>query len=111
MCLATFIRASPKRLALFECLQDELESHNSGLKPLCPTRWTVCTGALSATLENYPVICAELHEISRGYGDPSLKACGLLAQLDKFSVYFGLKLSHMVFAVSEQVSTTLQTKK
>lgn len=35
--LATIIRGSPKRLAQFKCLQEELSKGSSALKPLCPT--------------------------------------------------------------------------
>lgn len=109
--LSTLIRASPKRLALFETLQNELAPGSPGIKPLCPTRWTVRTGALNAIIQNYSVICHELDVISNdGYGEASRKACGLLALMDRFSAYFGLKLSHLVFAASEQVSITLQRK-
>lgn len=109
--LASLIRASPKRLGLFERIQSELAPDSPGLKPLCPTRWTVRTAALNAVIKNYTVICSELETIGREtYGEPSRKSCGLLAMMDKFGVYFGLKLSHMIFSVSEQLSITLQRR-
>ena len=54
--LATLIRASPKRLALFKNLKSEMNDDTPGIKPLCPTRWTVHTGALDAIIKNYDVI-------------------------------------------------------
>lgn len=105
------IRASPKRLALFQKIQQEVAPGCSTLKPLCPTRWTVRTGAISSVIENYTVITSELELLSReGTADVRSGACGLLALMDKFSVYFGLKFSFIVFAITEQVSTTLQSK-
>ena len=81
------------------------------VKPLCPTRWTVRTATLNAVIKNYAVISVELETIGReAYGEPSRKSCGLLAMIDKFGVYFGLKLSHMIFSVSEQLSMSLQRK-
>ena len=62
--LANLIRASPKRLALFTRLKDELAPSAPGLKPLYPTRWTVRTQAFDAILKNYTVICKALDEIS-----------------------------------------------
>ena len=47
--LSNLIRASPKRLAL--TIQDELAPAAPGLKPLCPTRWTVRTAAIDAVLK------------------------------------------------------------
>ena len=37
-------------------------------------------------------------------------AGGYLAQMENFSTYFGLKLSHLVFSGAEQLSLTLQGK-
>ena len=42
--------------------------------------------------------------------DSSRKACGLLSLMDKFSSFIGLKIVHFFFAVTEQVSLTLQGK-
>ena len=101
--MASLIRASPKRLALFQKLKHELAVGTPGLKPFCPTRWTVRTGALDA------VICTELEQIGREcYGEPSRKASGLLALMEKFTTFFGLKLSHLVFSATEQLSRTPQ---
>ena len=109
--LAGLIRASPKHLKLFERIQSELAPDSPGLKPLCPTRWTVRTAALNAVIKYYTVISIELETIGReAYGETSMKSCGLLAMMDKFGVYFGLKLSHMIFSVSEQLSVSLQRK-
>ena len=63
--LASLIHASPKRLGLFERIQSDLSPDSSGLKPLCPTRWTVRTAALNAVIKNYTVICCELDTIGR----------------------------------------------
>jgi len=38
------------------------------------------------------------------------KAGGFLAQMEKFSTFFGLKLAHLIFSGSEQLSLTLQGK-
>ena len=37
-------------------------------------------------------------------------AGGYLAQMERFSTYLGLKMSHLIFSASEQVSITLQGK-
>lgn len=108
--LNSLIRASPKRLALFHQLKNDLSYNTPGLKPLCPTRWTVRTAALDAVIKNYAVICSELEQINKdSYGEPSRKASGLLALMEKFSTYYGLKLSYLVFSATEQLSKTLQS--
>ena len=106
--IATFICASP---AIFETLQKDFGMDNLvSIKPLCPTRWTICTAASKSILSNYSVISAEFERVSQGnYVEAAKKACGLLAMMDKFSVYFGLKLAHIIFAATE-VSKVLQKK-
>ena len=58
--LNSLIRASPKHLGLFHQLKNELGYSTPGLKPLCPTRWTMRSAALDAVIKNYAVICSEL---------------------------------------------------
>jgi len=42
--------------------------------------------------------------------EASCKALGVLAVMEKFMIYFGLKLSFLVFSAMEQLSKTLQYK-
>ena len=42
--------------------------------------------------------------------DIGRRASGLLSLLEKSDIYFGLKLSHLLFSTTEQTSTTLQLK-
>ena len=69
------------------------------------------TGALDAVIiKNYAVICSELEQISKdSCGELSRKASGLLALMEKFSTYYGLKLSFLVFSATEQLSKALQS--
>ena len=45
-----------------------------------------------------------------GHDEYTLKAGGFLRQLQLFSTYFGLKLCMAIFAPTEQLSRTLQSK-
>ena len=109
--LSNVIRASPKRLAQFRHLRDQLSPGSPGLKPLCTTRWTVRTGSLDAIFKNYNVICEEVSQIAaESHSESSTKASGLLAIMDKFQTYFGLKLALFIFGATEQLSATLQYK-
>ena len=112
MGISQLIRYSPKRTSLFLSLQSQLSpGSTTSLKPLCPTRWTVRTAAISAVLTNYSVLCAALEEINiETHDEYGMKAGGYLAQMENFSTYFGLKLSHLVFSGAEQLSLTLQGK-
>ena len=107
--ISTIIRSSPKRLAQFRHLQEELSPGVPGLKPLCPTRWTVRTESLHAVIKNYPIIMKELDVINEeAKGESSRKSLGVVALMEKFSTYFGLKMSLMVFSAMEQLSRTLE---
>ena len=63
--LASIIRTSPKRLAQFCHLQEELCPGSPGLKPLCPTKWTVCIEAIQAVIMNYSVLFRELEKLEK----------------------------------------------
>ena len=52
--LSQLIRYSPKCTVVFQQCKQELSIGGVGLRPLCPTRWTVWTGAIDAVLKNYP---------------------------------------------------------
>ena len=62
-------------------------------------------------LKNYAAILQALQEISeQSHDDYDRRANGLLSQLERFDVYFGLKLSFLVFSGTEQTSICLQRK-
>ena len=91
--LVKLIKFSPKRLTLFDSLRREVvvsdgEASTPSLRTLCPTRWTV--RHLTA-----------LEEIREGHDEYAAKGNGLLNQMDSFDFFFGLKLSHLVFAAAE----------
>ena len=50
----------------------------------------------------------EIHESGRD--EYALKAGGYLNTMEKFSAFFGLKLSHLIFSATEQLSITLQSR-
>ena len=109
--LGKFIELSPKRSHLFSTLQQQLSPNGLSIKMLCPTQWTVRTGALEAIIENYKVLLETMLDVQNsGKDEYAMKAAGFLQSLDKFSTYYGLKLSHLVFSATEQFSTMLQSK-
>ncbi|CAK6981622.1 uncharacterized protein LOC108716737, partial [Scomber scombrus] len=70
-----------------------MKPDTQNLRTLCPTRWTVRTGALKS---------------DKSHDECGRKAGGILAMLEKFSTYFGLRLAYLVFYPTEQLSKTLQ---
>ena len=110
MGLGQLIRFSPKRCSLFETLQQQFAPGAPSLKLLCPTRWTVRTKAIEAVLSNYSFLQRTLEEIQTGKDEYALKAVRYGNTMCKFSTFFGLKLSYLIFSATEQLSTILQAK-
>ena len=108
--ISNLIRNFPKKLANFKSIKHSVSADTPSLKPLCPTRWTIRTAAINAILVNYPAISEELTEIGNSRCEASSRAVGIMALMDRFSTFFGLKLAYLVFSATEEVSTTLQYK-
>ena len=62
-------------------------SHDTcNLRPLCPTWWTVRSGAIGDVLTNYNTLCAVLEETNKtGLDEYAMKAGGSLTRMEKFS--------------------------
>ena len=105
MGVSQLIQFSPKRAHLFQSMQSQITPGTPSIKPLCPTRWTVRTSAIESILTNYNALCDVLAEINREGRD---EYATYLNQLEKFYTYFGLKLSHLLFSSTEQLSITHQ---
>lgn len=81
------------------------------IKPLCTTRWTVRTKAIEAVLKNYAVLEDTMKEVNETqHDDNGALAGGVLARMEKFETYWGLKLAHLVFSAAEELSRSLQGK-
>ena len=91
--ISQLIRYSPKRTFLFNNIKNEVSPDSQGLKPLCPTRWTVRTAAIESVVENYEPLTQAMEEINRtSHDEYGAKAGGILVQLHTFDTYFGFKL-------------------
>lgn len=109
--IVKLINYSPKRKHLFSEKLLQADGPKCGIKPLCPTRWTVRTEAIDAVVKQYSVIMETMEDIHRTTHDEyGLKAGGILAALEKFDTLFGLKLGHLLFSASEETSRVLQAK-
>ena len=111
--IVKLINYSPKRKTLFsEKLHDHSVScNNSGLKSLCPTRWTVRAEAIDAVIKQYTIIIETLDEVHSTTKDEyGLKAGGIVTAVEKFVMFFGLQLGHLLFGAVENTSIVLQRK-
>ena len=67
------------------------------------------TAVFASVLQNYEVLCSTLEEIhSSGADEYAIKAAGFLSLMEKFNIFFSLKLSHLIFSAIETLSISLQ---
>lgn len=85
MDIIQLIKFSPKRQVLFENIKTQQDSQTSSIRSLCPTRWTVRTGAMQAIVANYEVLHETMEKSSHGTDDCSRRAGGVLAIMERFS--------------------------
>ncbi|KAK7485308.1 hypothetical protein BaRGS_00023407, partial [Batillaria attramentaria] len=104
------ITASPKRQVLFENIQIQANEKLPGIRPFCPTGWTVRASTMHSLLQNYSVLQETFEVVFEGSDDYARRASGLLVLMQKFSTFFGLTLSLAIFAVTENLSCSLQSK-
>ena len=102
--ISRLVHYSPKRIFVFEQCKQDMALPGTGLRPLCPIRWTVRNEAINAVLSNYPALIEALTQISESSDEYGRRAGGILSQLEQFGLYFGLKLSYLIFGATEQVS-------
>ena len=92
--IVKLINYSPKRKHLFSEMLIESDGPHCGIKPLCPTRWTVKTEAIDAVIKQYAVIIETMEEVNLTTHDEyGLKAGGVLATLEKFECLFSLVIA------------------
>lgn len=116
--LHNFINNAPKRLEEFKSLKKKLVFdedaddvvYQSGIKPLCVTRFTVRTAAYEAIIANYGPLIEVLESLTKSKDETGAKASGILRQMKSFKYIFALHLSKEVYAAGEQTSKILQSK-
>ena len=101
-------KLSLKCQVLFESIQKQKGSQVHRIRTLCPTRWTVRTAAMQALITNCKTLEYTMQEASDGSDDCSRRASGVAALMEKFQTFFGLKLSVLLFGITDQLSTILQ---
>ena len=104
--IVKLINYSPKLKTLFS---EKTHDHSgSRIKPLCPTRWTVRAEAIDAVIKQYTIIIETLDEVHSTTKDEyGLKAGGIATALEKFDMFFGLQLGHLLFGSAENTSKVI----
>ena len=95
--IVKLINYSPKCRHFFSEKLLMTEGPTVGIKPLCPTRWTVRTEAMDVVIKQYTMVMEAIEEVHRTTHDEyGGKAGGVLAALEQFYILFGLKLGYIV---------------
>ena len=101
--ITKLIKYSPRREAIFQSLKEqshfEIENDSSsGIRVLCPTRWTVCADSLGSIVDNYTTLQDTWEEAVDIVHDTETKARirGVSSQMKTFNFLFGTVLSEML---------------
>ncbi len=109
--ITKLVKLSPKRDSIFQRIKSELAIDQSGLRVLCPTRWTVRADALNSVLANYEAL-QELWEVAAAVAtDSETKARlnGVASQMRSFDFFFGCTLGEVMLRHTDNLSKSLQT--
>ena len=111
--LSKVFKYSAKKKAILLKLKSELASETMGIRPLCPTRWTVRAESLRSIIVNYSLIHSVLEEITeeyRGNSEVTSTTRGIMATMEKFSFIFGLVVGERFFSMTDTLSKAMQKK-
>lgn len=118
MCLAkdliNTVRESPKRMHIFRSICKEASSSSpedcSGLRPLCPTRWTMRASSVASILKNYQNLLNFFETFSEeDTSDAGFKCAGYLEKMLQFETYFNFSLYCHLMNVVEECNTKVQS--
>ena len=107
------IKFSPKREAMLRDVKEETGNDASGVRTLCPTRWTVRAESLASIIANYESIQSLWEVTIPATSDTKIKAriCGVASQMQTFKFLFGISLSELILRHTDKLSQTLQMPK
>ncbi|XP_062504525.1 uncharacterized protein LOC134181294 [Corticium candelabrum] len=110
--ITNLIKYSPRREWIFMKLKEGLPASSTGIRVLCPTRWTVRADMLSSIISNYEALQNTWEEALAITKDTEAKARvqGVSAQMDMFQYLYGIMLSEMRLRHADNLSRTLQHK-
>lgn len=105
------IRESAKRKAQYESLFGN--GKVTSLLSLCPTRWSVRSGAIKRVIAAYPQLLCMLNQLGDDMSvraDSRARIRGLQRQAKSSKVYFGLLISAEIFLPCEDLAKGLQRR-
>jgi hypothetical protein len=110
------IKKSPKREAIFKRMKKEFGDTSTGIRSLCPTRWTVKANSILSIIENYLLLIKTFKEdLEQTKSMPFEMKTRINGQIGdngymfKFSSFFGFKLAHFILRHTDLLAKKLQS--
>ena len=110
--ITKLIKFSPCREAIFQVVKQDMPGTSSGIRVLCPTRWTVKADALASIMSNFEALQNTWEEAVDVVSDTEVKARirGVSAVMSTFDYLYGNVLGEMLLKHADNLSSTLQQK-
>ena len=122
--ICVLVKHSPKREKILGSLDKNIEGEMSeteetekerpvSLSKLCRAQWTVRASCFNKIFERYQSL-QKLWKVCLGEKlEPEVRAriVGCQSQMESFSFFFGLLLSHRMYSLTDNLSKTLQKEK
>lgn len=107
--LINTVRESNKRMELFRSLRCESANDQAGLRPLCPTRWTMRASSILRILKNFEELLEFFETFSaEDKTEAGYKCEGYLESMLQFKTYFFLRLYFHAMNPVEDVNEKIQ---
>ncbi len=111
--IAKLIKYSSRREGIFKSIKEARLDDTSGIRVLCPTRWTVRADALASITNNFKALMLTWEETAKVVKDTDTKCriYGVSKIMNSFDyIIFGNILGEMLLKHSDNLSSTLQHK-
>ena len=107
--LINTVSESNKRMGLFRSIRCESCNDQAGLRPLCPTRWTMRASSILRILKNFEELLEFFETFSADdKTEAGYKCAGYLASMLQFKTYFSLRLYCHAMNPVEDVKEKIQ---
>ncbi|KAG8179650.1 hypothetical protein JTE90_017791 [Oedothorax gibbosus] len=108
--LINTVRESNKRMGLFRTIRYESANDQAGLRPLCPTRWTMRASSISRILKNFEELLEFFETFSvEDKTEAGYKCAGYRESMFQFKTYFFLRLYCHAMNPVENVNEKIQS--
>lgn len=112
--LINTIRESPKRMDIFKTILGNDKTgptRRTGLRPLCPTRWTMRASSLNQILKKYSSLIECFDLLSQNdTSDAAAKCSGYLEQMTLFKTFWFLSLYSLIMSPVEEINSQIQSE-